>query len=94
MTDSGRTVYGGGGITPDEKYAPPKFNKFQTELLRKYAFFNFSAKFFGAPQTPSCPRAGSRTKRDERFPRFPAEAERWSSPKPISPRITTGSSSS
>ena len=24
MTDSGRTVYGGGGITPDEKYVPPK----------------------------------------------------------------------
>ena len=23
MTDSGRTVYGGGGITPDEKYEPP-----------------------------------------------------------------------
>ena len=22
MTDSGRTVYGGGGITPDEKYTP------------------------------------------------------------------------
>ena len=47
-TDSGRTVYGGGGITPDEKYEPPKYNKFQTELLRKFAFFNFSAKWFGA----------------------------------------------
>ncbi len=46
MTDSGRTVYGGGGITPDEKYAPPKLNKFQTELLRKFAIFNFSAQFF------------------------------------------------
>ena len=46
-TDSGRTVYGGGGITPDEKYEPPKYNKFQTELLRKFAFFNFSAKYFG-----------------------------------------------
>ena len=47
-TDSGRTVYGGGGITPDQKYEPPKYNKFQTELLRKFAFFNFSAKYFGA----------------------------------------------
>ena len=46
-TDSGRTVYGGGGITPDEKFEPPKYNKFQTELLRKFAFFNFSAKYFG-----------------------------------------------
>ena len=24
MTDSGRTVYGGGGIAPDEKYVPEK----------------------------------------------------------------------
>jgi carboxyl-terminal processing protease len=47
-TDSGRTVYGGGGITPDEKYDPPKFNKFQTELLTKYQFFNFTAKWFGS----------------------------------------------
>jgi carboxyl-terminal processing protease len=47
-TDSGRTVYGGGGITPDQKYEPAKYNKFQTELLRKFAFFNFSAKYFGA----------------------------------------------
>src|SRR6185437_13269094 len=32
-TDSGRTVYGGGGITPDEKYAPPKLDAFQTAML-------------------------------------------------------------
>ncbi len=47
-TDSGRTVYGGGGITPDEKFVPAKYNKFQTELLRKFTFFNFAAKWFGA----------------------------------------------
>lgn len=47
MTDSGRTVYGGGGITPDEKYEPPKPNKFQIELLRKYAFFNYTKRYFG-----------------------------------------------
>ena len=47
MTDSGRTVYGGGGITPDEKFSVPKFNKFQTELVRKFVFFNFTAKYFG-----------------------------------------------
>ena len=29
MTDSGRTVYGGGGITPDEKIDSPKSNQFQ-----------------------------------------------------------------
>jgi carboxyl-terminal processing protease len=47
MTDSGRTVYGGGGITPDEKFEPPKANRFQAEIVRKFAFFNFTARYFG-----------------------------------------------
>ena len=47
MTDSGRTVYGGGGIEPDEKIAPTKLNRFQGQLLYKYAFFSFTAKYFG-----------------------------------------------
>jgi carboxyl-terminal processing protease len=47
MTDIGRTVYGGGGITPDEKVPSQKLDKFQSELLRHYAFFNFTAKYFG-----------------------------------------------
>ncbi len=47
MTDSGRTVYGGGGITPDEKYESPKLNVFQIQLLRNSAFFRFSAHHFG-----------------------------------------------
>lgn len=47
MTDSGRTVYGGGGITPDEKYVAAKLDTFQTELLRRYAFFNFTKQYFG-----------------------------------------------
>jgi carboxyl-terminal processing protease len=45
MTDSGRTVYGGGGITPDVKLASPKPNKFQETLLEKYAFFNFAKHY-------------------------------------------------
>ncbi len=55
-TDSGRTVYGGGGITPDEKYDPPKLNKFQTELIRKFALFNFSAKWFGTRSETKLPK--------------------------------------
>jgi carboxyl-terminal processing protease len=46
MTDSGRTVYGGGGITPDEKYVTPKLDKLQIELYRKYALFNFTKYYF------------------------------------------------
>jgi carboxyl-terminal processing protease len=45
MTDSGRTVYGGGGITPDVKIPNPKTNHFQDGLLEKYAFFNFSKHY-------------------------------------------------
>jgi carboxyl-terminal processing protease len=47
MTDSGRTVYGGGGIAPDEKFTGPPLDRFQMTLLRRYAFFNFTAKYFG-----------------------------------------------
>jgi carboxyl-terminal processing protease len=45
VTDSGRTVFGGGGISPDEKVPTPKLNKFQTHLLQKYAFFNFAKHY-------------------------------------------------
>src|ERR1700691_376785 len=33
LTDGGRTVYGGGGITPDVKLPPIKSNKFQESML-------------------------------------------------------------
>jgi len=45
MTDSGRTVYGGGGITPDVKLPPYKSNKFQETLLQHYALFNFAKRY-------------------------------------------------
>jgi carboxyl-terminal processing protease len=47
MTDSGRTVYGGGGISPDEKFSPPKLDHFESDLFRRYAFFNFTRHYFG-----------------------------------------------
>ncbi len=40
LTDSGRTVYGGGGITPDEKIEVPNLNRFQISLLQHYIFVN------------------------------------------------------
>ncbi|HET9181026.1 MAG TPA: S41 family peptidase [Candidatus Angelobacter sp.] len=45
LTDSGRTVYGGGGITPDVKIPPFKPNHFEDSLLIKYAFFNFAQRY-------------------------------------------------
>ncbi|HLX74365.1 MAG TPA: S41 family peptidase [Terriglobales bacterium] len=52
LTDSGRTVYGGGGITPDVKIATPKGNAFQDTMLQHYAFFNF-AKHYTINHHPS-----------------------------------------
>ena len=45
LTDSGRTVYGGGGITPDEKIAELKSNHFEDAVLQHYGFFNFSKHY-------------------------------------------------
>ena len=45
MTDSGRTVYGGGGINPDINIPPIKTNAFQDQLLQKYTFFNFAKHY-------------------------------------------------
>ena len=43
LTDSGRQVTGGGGITPDIVVAYPKYTKFQELLLRSDVFFPYEA---------------------------------------------------
>jgi carboxyl-terminal processing protease len=45
LTDSGRPMYGGGGINPDVKFTPPKSNHFQDEMFLHYAFFNFAQHY-------------------------------------------------
>lgn len=51
-TDSGRTVYGGGGITPDEKVTSPPLQGFLRNLeVQKYAFFNFAKNYLGRHNT-------------------------------------------
>ncbi len=45
QTDSGRTVYGGGGITPDEKIESPRANGFESNLLVHGAFFDFTKHY-------------------------------------------------
>src|SRR6195952_2088781 len=52
LTDSGRTVYGGGGITPDEKIDQLKSNHLQETLIRNYAFFNFSKHYLATHTVP------------------------------------------
>ncbi len=43
LTDSGRQVYGGGGITPDVLVPAPKLNHFQETLLLKNVIFRYEA---------------------------------------------------
>jgi carboxyl-terminal processing protease len=43
LTDSGRQVTGGGGITPDISVPAPKLSKFEETLLRADVFFPFEA---------------------------------------------------
>ena len=41
LTDGGRQVFGGGGITPDVVVSEPKLNTFQQLLLRRDVFFPY-----------------------------------------------------
>ncbi|MGC9158705.1 MAG: S41 family peptidase [Terracidiphilus sp.] len=50
FTDAGRTVYGGGGITPDEQIPAPQTNDFQDELLYRSAFFHFAPVYLSNHQ--------------------------------------------
>ncbi len=44
-TDGGRTVYGGGGITPDIEIDQPLLTDFEVALERDYALFQFATKW-------------------------------------------------
>jgi carboxyl-terminal processing protease len=45
-TDSGRIVFGGDGIAPDEKYESPKATKLEAQLSGRLAFFFYAPEFF------------------------------------------------
>jgi carboxyl-terminal processing protease len=45
LTDSGRTVYGGGGITPDVKVEPPKSTPFEDVLAEHDVFLDFTEQY-------------------------------------------------
>ncbi|MGH9487428.1 MAG: S41 family peptidase [Terriglobales bacterium] len=51
LTDIGRTVYGGGGITPDVQLPPQKLNDFQQMLLDRAAFSEFADQFLSQHQS-------------------------------------------
>jgi len=45
-TDSGRVVFGGDGISPDEKYEPPKITRLEAQLTDQLVFFFYAPEFF------------------------------------------------
>jgi len=45
QTDAGRTVFGGGGISPDIEIEQPFLSDFQVAIERDYALFQFSTKW-------------------------------------------------
>ena len=45
LTDNGRRVFGGGGITPDVRLTEPKLNDFQLNLVRNYAIQTFAQEY-------------------------------------------------
>jgi carboxyl-terminal processing protease len=49
-TDSGRTVYGGGGITPDQKYDTPIMDRLEAALYRD-GLFEFTRSYFATHST-------------------------------------------
>jgi carboxyl-terminal processing protease len=51
LTDGGREVYGGGGITPDIKVTPPKLNPVQEYLVGHDIFLNFAETYLGVHKT-------------------------------------------
>jgi len=56
-TDIGRKMFGGGGITPDEKYEAPKLTLFERRLLptNSSMIFRFASTYFG-PKKPELPK--------------------------------------
>jgi carboxyl-terminal processing protease len=51
LTDGGREVYGGGGITPDIKYEDPKLTPTQEALMQHNAFPEFGLYYLGIHKT-------------------------------------------
>jgi carboxyl-terminal processing protease len=53
-TDTGRKMYGGGGITPDEKYEPEKSTMFERRVFNSSIIYRFANSYFG-PAKPTLP---------------------------------------
>jgi carboxyl-terminal processing protease len=64
LTDGGRKVYGGDGITPDYCVSPPTPNKFMAYLLARQAFIGYSRSFAASGTTGKASIQGAGTRSD------------------------------
>ena len=51
-TDGGRIVYGGDGISPDEKYNTPAMTPLEAQLTDEMVYFFFAPQYFAAHTAP------------------------------------------
>ena len=56
QTDTGRKMFGGGGITPDVKFVPEKATLFERRLVNSGIVFHFASSYFG-PKKPELPKS-------------------------------------
>ena len=71
-TDVGRKMYGGGGITPDEKYENPKASIFQRRIFNSSVIYHFANKYFG-PAKPRSLKVGPGCRPDGALQRLSAQ---------------------
>ena len=64
LTDAGRKVFGGDGITPDFCVEPDEANKFMAHLISKQAFVGFSRSFVASGTTGVAEIAGAGKRSD------------------------------
>jgi hypothetical protein len=72
MTDSGRTVYGGGGITPDEVFKVQPMDRLQSQLFRN-GLFAFTRNYFSSHSGRE--RVAARPRDARRLARLPVEEQ-------------------
>ncbi len=73
MTDGGRTVYGGGGISPDIPVPPRKLNPVETRLAAAGVFFDFGRSYLAHHKTVPAGFTPGRKVLDEFRKFLPAE---------------------
>jgi carboxyl-terminal processing protease len=77
-TDSGRKVYGGGGITPDYEVRPGEYSERVARLLGNSAFFNFAVAYLAdKPDKAAAARAFVADESALKALRTRAVAEKW-----------------